>query len=197
MLEKTRDFLDEPLDIEAIWTQYRGRLRSFLASRVRDPADVDDLLQDILLQTHLRLDTVQDPKKLQSWLFQVARNATIDAWRRGGKDPMATELTGEEPAPEELEDYEKVRRHLATCVEPFLADLPEPYRRAVEAVDLHGASQKELAESLGISHSGMKARVQRGRAMLRQVFEQCCTYELDARGNIVGYERRSECDGCS
>ena len=45
---------------------------------------------------------------------------------------------------------------------------------------------------LGISHSGMKSRVQRGRALLRKSLEDCCTIALDARGRIVGWEPRRD-----
>ena len=63
--------------------------------------------------------------------------------------------------------------------------LPEKYRKAVEATDLKGASQKAHAEELGLPTSTVKSRVQRGRKMLGNLFHECCSYELDARGNIM------------
>jgi len=43
---------------------------------------------------------------------------------------------------------------------------------------------------LGISLSGMKSRVQRGRAQLRALFEECCVIALDARGRPISCEPR-------
>jgi RNA polymerase sigma-70 factor (ECF subfamily) len=55
----------------------------------------------------------------------------------------------------------------------------------------------EAAEMVGTSVSGMKSRVQRGRAPLRQLFEDCCEIALDARGKVVDYTRRPRpCGTC-
>ena len=87
----------------------------------------------------------------------------------------------------------KVRHELSRCLEPFLRQLPKTYREAVEAVDLKGQSQKVLAEEWGLSHSAVKSRVQRGRKMLKELFHACCTYQMDARGNIITYEGNKNC----
>ena len=78
-------------------------------------------------------------------------------------------------------------------MKPFLMQLPEKYREAIEATDLKGTPQKDFAEELGIGHSTIKLRVQRGRAMLSDLFRECCTYQLDARGNIIGYTDGEDC----
>jgi len=44
-----------------------------------------------------------------------------------------------------------------------------------------------------LSHSAVKSRVQRGRQKLAEFFQECCTYEVDVRGNIIGYEAKSKC----
>ncbi len=56
--------------------------------------------------------------------------------------------------------------------------LPSPYREALTLTELEGLTQKEAAEMLGISLSGMKSRVQRGRQQLRQALEDCCHIAL-------------------
>jgi RNA polymerase sigma-70 factor (ECF subfamily) len=65
--------------------------------------------------------------------------------------------------------------------------LPSPYREAVTLVELEGLTISEAAGMVGISLSGMKSRVQRGRAQLRELFERCCEIELDARGKVTDY----------
>ena len=185
------------LDISQIWTEYGSRLRGFLSSRLANDADVEDVLQEILLKTHRRAHTVLDPEKLGAWLFQVARNALVDHLRKRTDEASPDADDVEVLLPE---GAEKIRGELARCIRPFLADLPEAYREAVEAVDLEGRSQKALAEELGLSHSAIKSRVQRGRRLLAERFQQCCRFEVDARGNVLDYESRGEgCparDGC-
>jgi hypothetical protein len=68
----------------------------------------------------------------------------------------------------------------------FLATMPEEYRQAVEMVELEGKTMEELSAAAGLTISGAKSRVQRGRRMLRQRLHDCCHVELDRRGNVLG-----------
>ena len=186
------------MEIKQLWREYSHQLRQFLLSRVNNRADVDDLLQEILIKTYRHLNTVKEPDKLPAWLFQIARNLLIDYYRQARTDASRQELaaramlTGSEPEP-----YEQVRQELTHCIRPFLSQLPDKYREAIEAVDLEGASQKQLAMQLRLSHSAIKSRVQRGRSLLKAMFQECCRYELDARGNLVDFEANSSrCHSC-
>ena len=69
---------------------------------------------------------------------------------------------------------------------PLLARVPDDYRTAIELTDLGELTQEQAAAQLGLSTSGMKSRVQRGRRMLRTEVGRCCRIELDARGAIDG-----------
>jgi RNA polymerase sigma-70 factor (ECF subfamily) len=81
----------------------------------------------------------------------------------------------------------------------MIYSLPEPYREAVVLTELDGLTQQELANRLGISLSGAKSRVQRGRAQLKQMLDECCTFEFDRRGKVIGCEPREQtsCAECS
>ena len=68
---------------------------------------------------------------------------------------------------------------------------PSPYREAITLTELEGRTQREAAEMLGISLSGMKSRVQRGRAKLRAMLEACCEIAVDARGKVIACEPRA------
>jgi RNA polymerase sigma-70 factor (ECF subfamily) len=62
-------------------------------------------------------------------------------------------------------------------------------------IDLEGLPQASAAQIEGVSLSGMKSRVQRGRRRLAELLEQCCTLTLDARGVPMDYARTSGCGG--
>ncbi len=79
----------------------------------------------------------------------------------------------------------------------FVAQLASPYRAAVTLVELEGLTAREAAEMAGISVSGMKSRVQRGRAQLREMFDRCCEIALDARGKITEFSPRTACPTCT
>ena len=183
------------MEFKQLWLEYGEHLRQFLLSRVKNPADVDDLLQEILLKTYQHLNTVQKPEKLLSWLFQIARNTLIDYYRKSGVETSRQDIVKRAMLKDsEPEQYEQIRRELTNCIRPFLNQLPDKYREAIDLVDLQGISQKELAIKLGLSHSAIKSRVQRGRRMLKNQFHECCSYKLDVRGNLIDYQVKP--NGC-
>ncbi len=71
--------------------------------------------------------------------------------------------------------------------------LPARYQEAVRLVDIDGIPQEEAARRVGLSLSGMKSRVQRGRLKLKQRLIGCCSVELDKRGRIIDYVSQSRC----
>ncbi len=68
--------------------------------------------------------------------------------------------------------------------------LPDIYREAVILSELKGLPQKEIAQAQGLSLSGVKSRVQRGRAMLKSMLTAHCGPEFDQAGRISGYDPR-------
>jgi len=127
--------------------------------------------------------------RLESWIYQIARNLIIDHYRRRRETVEIPEsLLVEVELPEEDPEAE-----LALSLKEMIAELPEPYRQALIATEYQGLSQKELAESQGISLSGAKSRVQRAREKLRDMFLSCCHFELDRRGRIIDYYQRCCC----
>ncbi|HTM22712.1 MAG TPA: sigma-70 family RNA polymerase sigma factor [Kofleriaceae bacterium] len=171
------------------WREVEDRLRPFVARRV-SAADVDDVLQDVFLRMHRGLGGLRDDQQLGAWLYQVARSAIAEQGRARARHPLAAGADPPElpvdPAAAEHDDRQAARA-LAGCLSAFVARLPSPYREAVTLVELEGLTAREAAELTGISVSGMKSRVQRGRAQLRHLLEQCCDIELDARGKVSGF----------
>ncbi len=56
----------------------------------------------------------------------------------------------------------------------MMKDLPDKYRQAVELADLKEVKHKDIAQMMGISESGVKSRVKRGREKLRDLLVSCC-----------------------
>jgi RNA polymerase sigma-70 factor, ECF subfamily len=178
------------------WSDLAAKLRPFVASRV-DGSEVDDVLQDVLLRMHRGLETLAEEDRFTSWMFAIARNAIADHGRTRARHPIAEADEAQASAEPETDDDRAAARALSACVSLFAAMLPSPYREAVTLVELEGLTIREAAEMAGISVSGMKSRVQRGRAQLREMFEMCCEIELDARGKVTGYTSRvRRCDPC-
>ncbi len=183
-------------NLEFLWERSSRRLLAFIRSRVRDDAEADDILQQVFIRVHRNLCCQPDSEwsKPESWIYQIARNLIIDHYRRQREtieipdslpaDPDIDELVRLEPDPEAV---------LALSLKEMIDDLPEPYRQALLLTEYQGLSQKQLAESLGISLSGAKSRVQRARDKLREMLLRCCHFEFDRRGRILDYYERCCC----
>ena len=178
----------------ALWKEAASRLRPFLARRV-PVADVDDVLQDVFVRMQRGLTSLRDEDRLGAWLYQVARSAIADSGRSRARHPLAGDSAQGDVADlaAEAEQDDAAIRALSSCVAVFIARLPSPYREAVTLIELEGLTAREAADLVGVSVSGMKSRVQRGRRRLRAIFEECCEIALDARGKIMAATPRAPC----
>jgi RNA polymerase sigma-70 factor, ECF subfamily len=175
-------------NIETLYNSMHDRLCLFICRRTGYDMDAEDILQDVFLRIHTHLDTVRDMDKLESWIYQVARNSITDYYR---KQRHQIELP--EDTPEESEEEEESDPGTIPYIRGLVDNLPEPYRQAIILTEYEGLSQKEMAERLGISISGAKSRVQRARQRIKEMMLQCCHYEFDMRGAILEYHERCCC----
>ena len=176
-----------------IWKQVHEGLRVFIAKRVGNEAEADDILQEVFMRVHRHIEQLREPDRLVSWVFQITRHVLIDYYRTPGRrrelpggsaEELETKYTDplEEPAAAGLE--------LSGCLRPLIERLPTEYRQAITLVELEGLTQKQAADRLGLSVPGMKSRVQRGRRQLRMLLEECCVIELDSRKGVMDFEHR-------
>lgn len=172
------------------WKELERHLRPYLARRVASPADIDDLLQDIFVRLHQSVATLRDEERFGGWVYRIAHSAIVDRARQRARAP-AFEASDEAELRVEDEADDALHSELGECVALFVGRLPSPYREAVTLTELEGLPQKEAAEMLGVSLSGMKSRVQRGRDKIRQMFEECCQISVDCRGRVIECEPRA------
>ena len=190
-----------------IWSQMHRRLLSYIRGRVNKLHDAEDILQDVFVRIHANLGDLTDTESVTAWVYQITRNVITDYYRQrataaGALARLAEHVDEHVPsAPNGEAGADIVRQasdEFAQCLEPMLSEVPEPYRQALTLTEIEGMTQKDAAEKLGMSISSMKSRVQRGRGKLKGVILDCCEVELDRRGGLVDYRRRSEdaCGGC-
>lgn len=180
--------------LEHIWHEFAAKLGQFIRSRVSDPATAEDILQDVFVKIQKRLGQLQDPAKLEGWIYLIARNAIIDNYRTRKETVEVPDTLPAEP-----DNHDGEIEELKASFRRMIYSLPEPYREAIVLTEFDGLTQKQLADRLRISLSGAKSRVQRGRAQLKQMLDECCTFEFDRRGGVIGCEPRASgrCDECA
>ncbi|MGB0910315.1 MAG: RNA polymerase sigma factor SigZ [Nitrospirales bacterium] len=186
---------NETITTEHIWELLSAKLRSFLLQRVSDPQVADDLLQEIFLRIHQKLDDVADDQRITSWVFQIARNLVVDHYRSKSREHNA-DMPNDVAAP--TQGQENLNELIEGWLPTMIAQLPDTYREAVELYELKEMPQQQIADQLNISLSGAKSRIQRGRTKLKSLLFECCSFEQDSLGNVIEYTKNSpgECSIC-
>lgn len=183
---------------DTIWKHLNNDLRQFIRRRVSDEHAADDLLQETFLRIHRNLGTLQETESLAAWVYQIARNVVRDHYRK--TNSSSTVPLGEvEPADGSDDPLYAVRCQGVEWLGELIETLPDSYREAVQLAEIEGLTQQEVAQKFGITHSGAKSRVQRGRAMLRDALDACCTWQFDSAGRPMDCDPRPErkvCRGC-
>jgi RNA polymerase sigma-70 factor (ECF subfamily) len=172
------------------------KLRGYVKRRV-DRAQADDVLGEILLRLVQHRTQLADARNPSAWVYRVAANAIADHYRRQAVEQRVFDRS-QDGLTEGVctgDGDGSAARELAACLLPLLRHLPADSAQAVQMTDIEGLTQVAAAQRLGLSVSGMKSRVQRGRARLKATLLHCCDVELDTDGAVEGFRKRKRhCD---
>ena len=178
---------------ENIWKEFHLKLLAFISGRVSDKSIADDILQEVFIKIHSKIDSLKNRSQLKSWIYQITRNAIIDYYRADEKIEELPELL-----PDSDSDLNQNNRlAFENCISPLIQNLPDIYSQALVLSEIEGLKQKDVAKKLGISLSATKARIQRGRLLAKDTILQCCHFEFDHNKNIVDYKPKDpSCNQC-
>ena len=164
--------LEQPPDLEEVFSRYLDPVYRFVYSRVGNREDAEDLTSEVFLKASRQLDSSRSEASVAQWLFTVARTVLADHWRRyyrsGTVLPLDEGRAGNIPD-EEAPAVPSERSE--QLVERVLAALPERYRRVLELRFLQGYSIQETAEEIGVTPENVKVIQHRALAKAVQVSE--------------------------
>lgn len=140
----------------------RERLHQYCSRLTGSTLDGEDVMQEALLESYRRLDTLESTNSLAAWIFRIAHNRAMDLLRR--RRPTAQLEIVEEPAAEEVpvKDEAGVRR----AIERLVIYLPAMERACVLLKDVFDYQLTEIADVVGSTVGGVKSALNRGRAKL-------------------------------
>lgn len=167
------------------WSAHETELRSWARRRLRNPAEVDDLIQDLFLKALRQGERFCSVNNARAWLFEVARNTLADRLRVARE---TIELPEDLSAP--VEETDTVD-DLTACLPRVLAELSNEDRDAITQCDLQGVPQADFAAASGLSLSAAKSRLQRARQRLKARMTQACQVQLDDAGHVADFVPRN------
>lgn len=178
------------METKNVWEEFSRELLRFITSKTGDADLAKDLLQEVFIKVHLKIPPLKNRQQIRSWLYRVSGNTVTDYYR---SKISTTSL------PEMKEEEETEPTHTAeNCLMPLINELPEIYQQALLLSEIYNMKQGKVAEILGISISGTKSRIQRGRKLLQEGYINCCSYSLNKQGKLVGEAKTiAECKVCN
>jgi len=169
---------------QEIWNIYNDELYFFILKKVKEKSISDDIFQNTLLKIHNNIHKLKKEEKARAWVFQIARNEIVNYFNKESVYVEKLEADDEVSSVE----YEHI-----CCFDKFINELPEIYQQVIELIYIKGKKQKDVARELEISLENVKARTKRAKDVLKKKFSECCKYEFDKNGKLVG---ESNCASC-
>jgi len=167
--------------ISEVVKQEQSRLRNFIRRRVPDPADAEDIVQEVFYELVEANRLLMPIEHVTGWLFRVARNRITDLFRkkkpeRFGDAPAREDADADDtprledllPSPDAGPEALYARSILLDELEQALDELPGEQREVFVAHEIEGRSFKEMAAETGVSMNTLLSRKRYAMLNLRE-----------------------------
>ncbi len=205
---------------EELYARYLAPITGFVAGRVHDHARAEDIAQDVFVSALRRIRATESAIAFRPWIYEIARNACIDAYRRGRRAeqvPLESErlapadrdrLVAGGPAPEAAVAVKEELDHLRGA----FGSLSDVHHEILVLRELEGLSYEAIGERLGMTKAGVESTLFRARRRLGEEYEglesgeRCASVQgivADAAHRRLGVRERrrvtshaAHCDPC-
>jgi RNA polymerase sigma factor (sigma-70 family) len=146
--------------LEQAYLKEKPRLIGWLNSRLGSE-EAEDILHDVIVRSLVNLDSLEGVRDLTAWLWQAARNAVIDAWRkRARRKTLVSSDAFEDLVDARLEGVESAleREEILAALNRAIVALPEKQREVIESQALAGETFRELSKRTGTKIETLAAR---------------------------------------
>ena len=152
----------------ALMDRHAAAVKIRIRSMARNPAETDDVLQEVLLKVWRSLSTFRREASFRTWMTRVAVNEVLQSYRRSQRHPTCQPLGDLDAfaSPDESPDHSAARVEEKLALRTALVKLPAKYRHVLILRDLEERSERETAQSLRSSVPAVKTRLFRARRML-------------------------------
>jgi RNA polymerase sigma-70 factor (ECF subfamily) len=159
---------------EELYRTHSGRLFSVACRMVGNTADAEDLLQEIFLTAHRKLEGFRGDSSLGTWLYRLATNHCLDFLRsRAARAGQITDALDDDPTIADAGSKGLAEQTVTKMdLERALARLPEGCRAAFVLHDIEGLEHREVGDVLGIAEGTSKSQVHKARLRLRTLLRE-------------------------
>jgi len=173
-----------------LYRRHQPEVARFVRARIRDQGRAEDVTQDAFLSALRRLRQTDGDVAFRPWMFEIARNATIDCYRRSSRteevsidaDAMQAADAGRLPGGPQPE-LSLVTQESFASLREAMHELSDVHRRAIVLRELEGRSYREIGARLDLGQAAVESTLFRARRSLEREYT-----ELDSgrRCRLVG-----------
>ncbi len=165
---------------EELYRRYQPRITAFVRSRLRDEARAEDVTQEAFLSALRRLRATDSEINFKPWIYEIARNAAIDSYRRSSRAEEISmdadsglrpsdrlRLVGDSAPDSTLIDKERLD-HLRGAFD----ELSDVHTQVLVMRELEGCSYREIGEKLDLSRPAVESALFRARRRLESEYAE-------------------------
>jgi RNA polymerase sigma factor (sigma-70 family) len=165
---------------EELYRRYYGRIAAYVYRLVGDFARAEDVTQDTFLSALRRLRATESEIAFKPWIYEIARNASIDLYRRNSRaeEVSINADVGMRPADRQrlvgstAPDAAAVDRERLSNLQSALDELAESHNQIIVLRELEGLSYREIAERMGTTRASVESTLFRARRRLEHEYSE-------------------------
>ncbi len=154
---------------ETVVQQYHRDILNFLYRMAGNRAEAEDLAQETFIKAYQKFDSLEEPDKVKSWLFRIARNVAIDFFRKNKNKTIPLDydmLDHYTYAVAADQRFDLLNAEISQELQKCIAELATEDRMIVKLLYYEGFSYKEIGILLNINPNTLKSRLYRARQAL-------------------------------
>jgi len=165
---------------EALYSRYHRRIHAYVMGMVKDHGRAEDVTQEVFMSALRRMRETERPIAFKPWIYEIAKNACIDQFRRSKRaeeislqadDGLAPSdygrLVGSDPAPH---DAVAAKQELNDLCGAF-GGLSDTHHEILVMRELEGLSYREIGERMGMSRPAVESTLFRARRRLTEEYD--------------------------
>ena len=166
---------------EALYARYQRRITAYVRGMVRDASRAEDITQEVFVSALRRMRETERPITFKPWVYEIAKNACIDAYRRGRRAEEVSydaegglapsdygRLVAADAGPVEAMGAKQELEHLTGA----FGGLSETHHQILVLRELEGRSYADIGERLGMTRAAVESTLFRARKRLGEEYEE-------------------------
>src|SRR5215210_6958350 len=175
---------------EVVYERYNRRIHAYIFGMVKDHQRAEDITQEVFVSALRRMRATERPIAFKPWVYEIAKNACIDQFRRSKRaeeisfdadEGLAPSDYGRLVSPEPVPDAALAAKQQLEQMVGAFGGLSEAHHQILVLRELEGLSYREIGERMGISRPAVESTLFRARRRLTEEYDELASGERCVR----------------